>query len=522
MDAGYGRNGHQEGDRDGELIRAVVERLLLLLFGVARGIFILQGVAFGCASVAVFAAAPPQAPAWLRGAMVSALLISGAFFVAGLLLIAARRWRVTDTSGSGEPAWPWPVLFGVSLLAIAAVAAMAASGVLPLWSRIAAQLGAIGLWDDVTRPGPFAGLLIIPTFFALFVPALVTAAAFFSVAFPLALVPLLATRSRLFPTLLAMGAICQTALVLTGWIAADAVARLAAEARASMTASGDAEVLRVADEVDRATGILTGTAIALVAPVVCMLGWLAFLRPSGSAAAFFTAGPGAAPEEALHKVHTESAASRPRIPIAPVGERQAATNRHVANGRPEPGAGARLARLALAVLGALMLVFAGADRLRTRPFYVSSQPAPGATLADAPAAVRVTFGARLDPSSSLSVTRLVVQPSAGEEPRVVEISPRLAPDDPESRTIEGVPPRLSSGLYRVTWGALPAGGGVPRRGSFSFGVGLPVPADSTGTTHSLQDRDVGARTRRQTVVGGVLLLVIGALLPWLSGLSPRD
>ena len=109
-----------------------------------------------------------------------------------------------------------------------------------------------------------------------------------------------------------------------------------------------------------------------------------------------------------------------------------------------------------------------------------------------------------------------MQSSAGEEPRVIEMSPRISPDDPEFRTIEGEPPPLTSGLYRVTWGALPAGGGVPRRGSFSFGVGLPVPADSPGTTHSLQDRDVGARNRRQTVVGGVLLLVLGGLLPWLS------
>ena len=519
MDAGHGRHGHQEGDRDGELIRALVERLLLLLLGAARGIFILQGIAFGCASVVVFAAAPPQAPAWLRGAMVSALLISATFFLAGVLLIAARRWRVTDTSSSGEPAWPWRMLLGLSLLTLAAVAA---SGILPLWSRIAAQLAATGFWDDVTRPGPFAGLLILPTFFALFVPALVTTAALFSFAFPLTLFPLLVTRSRLFPTLLAMGAICQAALVVTGWIAADAVARLAAQAHATMSASGDAEVLRVADEVDRATGILTRTAVALIAPVCCMLGWLAFLLPSGAAAAFFTAGPNPASDEALHETPREPAAPRPSIPIDPFGERQSVTSPDPAKVRPGPGAGARRARVALAVLGALMLLFAAADRLRTRPFYVSSQPAPGATLADAPGAVRVTFGARLDPSSSLSVTRLVVQPSAGEEPRVVEISPRLAPDDPESRTIEGVPPRLSSGLYRVTWAALPAGGGVPRRGSFSFGVGLPVPADTTGITHSLQDRDVGARRRRQTVVGGVLLLVLGGLLPWLSGLSPRD
>ena len=158
----------------------------------------------------------------------------------------------------------------------------------------------LGFWDAVTRPDPYGGIVLLPIFLALFVPLVLTAAAAFSVMFPLALLPLLAARSRLFPTLLAMGVIFQVALVLTGWIAADVFSRVATHALAAMAESGDAEVLRVAGELDWATGILTRTALALVAPTLAMIAWLVFLRPSGAAAGYFAADtppvPGQAPD----------------------------------------------------------------------------------------------------------------------------------------------------------------------------------------------------------------------------------
>ena len=160
-----------------------------------------------------------------------------------------------------------------------------------------------------------------------------------------------------------------------------------------------------------------------------------------------------------------------------------------------------------------MLLSGAADALRTRASYVSSQPAAGVTLAAAPAAVRVSFGAALDPASSLSITRMVLPPYTGEQPQEIEVSRRLAPDDPTSRTLEAVPSPLPAGLYLVRWQALPARGGVPRFGSFCFGVGVPVPADTAGQLYSLQDRDSGARGRRHTFAGGVLLLALGALAP---------
>jgi methionine-rich copper-binding protein CopC len=496
-----------------QLVRAGLERLLLRLFGAARSIFLFQGVAFGCAWLAARAAAPADAPAWLRDAMLSALLLSGTFFVAGILLIAARGWRVPQASGDHEPAWPWPLLLGLSLLAFSGLAASAASGLSPLWSEIATQLDAIGFWDGLKRNDPFGGIVLLPILLALFVPALVTAAAFCQIVLPLALLPLLPTRSRLFPTLLAMGVVCQAALVLGGWLATDTFARLAEQAHTAMAAADDAEVMRVAEQLRRATAILSSTATALVLPLLGLLAWLAVLRPSGAAAAFFTEGASPAAADAVRAPQPQSPAHRPSFPNRPEPQADVESAPRPA---PAPSAPTRRAHLVLAALGALMLLFGAADALRTRASYVSSQPAPGGMLEQPPATVRVSFGAALDPASSLSLTRLVLPPYTGEQPKDIEITRRLALNDPGQRTFEAVPSQLPAGVYRVRWQALPAGGGVPRFGSFCFGVGVPVPADTAGVTYSLQDRDADTRGRRHTFAGGALLLALGMLAPRFS------
>ena len=303
----------------------------------------------------------------------------------------------------------------------------------------------------------------------------------------------------------------RVALVLTGWIAADAFARLATQAMAAMAASGDAEVLRVGEELDWATGILTRTALALVAPTLGLLAWSVFLRPSGAAAAYFAADTNPMADQARDA--GASSAPPPWVRAAAAAERSAVAYGAVANARAM-GAIARVAQIGLVALGAAMLIFGAAAGLRPQLSYVSSQPASGATLGRGPATVRVTLAARLDPGSSVSLIRLTGNSSVNDGPRDVEIASRLATDDLDQRTIEGVPARrLSTGLYRVGWWARPAGGGSAHYGSFSFGVDVPVPADTTDDIHSMSERDAGARRRRQTVLGGVLLIVLGALLP---------
>lgn len=252
-------------------------------------LFLLQAAAAACAFLATQAMAPQDTPDWLRSAMVSTLLLSATFGVAGVLMSAARRWTPADeASHPVRPASVWPLGLGLSLVAFSALASIAALGLPAVWSQIGFRLEAIGFWEATTRADPYGGIVLLPIIAALIVPSLTTAAAVFSIAFPLALLPLLATRSRLFPSLLARGAICQGALLLGGWFAVDALADLATQAMASMNASGDAEVLGLSDELSRAVGALTRATIALAPPLAGMLVWMAILRPAGAAAAYFT------------------------------------------------------------------------------------------------------------------------------------------------------------------------------------------------------------------------------------------
>ena len=505
-------------------LRTAVERLLLLLLGIARILFLLQALAFGAAAAAAFAGAGSAAPPWLQGAMTRGLLISGTFLVAGLLLVAARRWRVPATGIRVEPTWPWPLVLRLSLLMLPVVAAVAGSGLPSLWRRIAAQLSSIGFWEAVARPDPYGGIVLLPIMLALMVPMLLTAATAFSIGFPLALLPLLSGRRRLFPTLLAMGVVCQAALVLTGWLAVDILARLAAKAVEAMASSGDAEVLRLGDELSWATGILTRTAPALVAPTLGLLAWMMFLRPSGPAATYFSEGlPADANPLAIQNAvadQTRAAHAAASVtphawsPAVPPGQPPVPARLDASSPRRRPGVVSQAARVGLVALGTLMLLLGAADGLRARAVYVSSQPVPGVSLTSGPRAVRVTLAATLGPGSSLSLIRLAGNP--GEFPRDVGIASRLAPDDADQRTIEGVPTgQLSPGVYRVAWWARPAAGGGAQQGTFSFGVATPVPGDTPGNVHTVSERDAGARRRRQTALGGVLLIALGVLLPWL-------
>jgi methionine-rich copper-binding protein CopC len=171
----------------------------------------------------------------------------------------------------------------------------------------------------------------------------------------------------------------------------------------------------------------------------------------------------------------------------------------------------RVAGWMLVGLGVLMLLFAGMDALRVRPAYVASTPEAGAQIAAAPPAIRVAFSHPLDRASALSLVYLPAEPSADDISRDVPAISRLAPVDADRRTLEVIPPRLNRGLYLVRWVAYPESGGITRHGSFTFGVGVSVPPDRSGMRYSLNERDSGSRGRRYTILGGALLLVIGAL-----------
>jgi methionine-rich copper-binding protein CopC len=493
-------------------VHASVERLFLVLFGVARSAFLAQGLAFGVALLAVPWAGGHDAPAWLASTLRSCLMIGAVSFAAGIAMSLAPRLPLPRNDGSAEPAWPWPPLLGLSLVALPALAYASAHELAPLWREIQKALDAIGFWDVLAHADPFGGIVILPVLAALYVPALETGAAFFLCAVPLALLPLLVARSRLFPRLFAMLVACQAGLVIASLLGADAFSRLAAEASGAMIAAPDSEVQRVAEDFARAREALASTALAFVAPLLGYAAWLAVLLSPQRAGAFFTAGVREERASAPLGAPREPGALRtPGVPPAPP-----AALRVPAPTDPLVGATQRRARHALALLGAGMLVFAAADALRSRAGFASSQPEPGASLAASPAAIRVSFGGALDPSSSLSVASTFTHTAAVGVSEEVARSAGLAPDDPQRSTLEARTTGLPDGLYRVAWHAQPASGGVPRHGSFHFAVGMPVPEVLLGRARSLEERDAGARGRRHTVVGGALLIALGALLPRLA------
>jgi hypothetical protein len=271
------------------LLHAGVEGLLLTLLAAVRILCLLQGLALATASVAVLAAAPPESPPWLRAIGLTAAMASATFVFTGVLLVMARRWPVAPMHQTAEPLWPWPAALGVSLVGVALLAALAASNLPSLWQMIGTQLEAIDFWSGVSRSDPYGGIVLLPIILALLVPALVSVAAVFAMAYPLALVLLMPARRPLFPTLLLMGALCQAGLVLSSWLSANMLARLAEQALVAMEASGDAEVLRVSADLRVARDVILSTATALAIPTLIILAWAAFLRPTGGAATHFAA-----------------------------------------------------------------------------------------------------------------------------------------------------------------------------------------------------------------------------------------
>ncbi len=271
------------------LVQAGVERLLLSLMAVIRVVCLVQGLALAAVLLRATAAAPPEPPAWLRAVGLTAGLASAACFLTGVLLLVVRRWPATSASQAPGPPRPWRAALGVSLVGVSLLAALAASNLPSLWVMIGTQLTAIDFWSGAATPDPYGGIVVLPIVLALFVPVLVSMAAVFAAAYPLALLLLMPARRPLFPALLSMGAICQAGLVLAGWLSADMLGRLAEQALIAMAGSGDAGVLRLSVDLRVATEIVSSTVTALAAPTLVILAWAAFLWPTGRAATRFAA-----------------------------------------------------------------------------------------------------------------------------------------------------------------------------------------------------------------------------------------
>jgi methionine-rich copper-binding protein CopC len=486
----------------------LADRLLLWLFGAARRIFLLQGLAFGCAWGAALAwTATTTAAPWITRALWSGGLLSGIFVVAGLLLWRMRSWPPAVADPAMAIGWPWRTALAMSFVLMAGVTLIASEPLPVLWRQILAQLTAIEFWDGLENPGQFGGIVILPIVLALAVPALVTIAASFSFVFPLLLLARLRQRPSMFPVLLAMGAVCDAALVGSGWFAMRLFTDLGEAASTAMAKAPDADVVALATQLTSAIDTLTKTATALIVPAAALVVWAVFLRPLGRAAAAFGEPIDDAPE--LPNL-AGSYKEEPFVTFsAEAGDAPASSSRM-----------ASYARWGLAGLGVLMLLFWMTDSLRSRAAFVASTPPPAASVAASPPAIRVTFDHALDEASTLSLVYLPVVASENDIARDIRVTSRLAADDRTRRTIEAIPPRLRNGLYLVRWTAHPSsGGGVIRHGSFAFGVRTAVPRDSADRTMSLTERDSGGRGRRSTALGGAILLVLAVLVSYRAALG---
>src|SRR5262245_32760419 len=98
----------------------LADRLLLWLFGAARQIFLLQGLAFGCAWAAALAwTSTASAAPWITRAPWSGGLLSGTFVVAGILLWRMRSWPPAVADSAQAIGWPWRTALAASLVAMA-------------------------------------------------------------------------------------------------------------------------------------------------------------------------------------------------------------------------------------------------------------------------------------------------------------------------------------------------------------------------------------------------------------------
>jgi len=174
--------------------------------------------------------------------------------------------------------------------------------------------------------------------------------------------------------------------------------------------------------------------------------------------------------------------------------------------------------------GSVMLLFGTWDLLVPRARYVGSSLEPGAVVSSPPAAVTVSFSEELAPESEINVASTVSLSPSGERVysggEKVTAASGLDLGDPRRRTLRAdLEPGLPGGLYVVNWKAVAAQGRAKRFGRFYFGAGMAVPehimSEMRGTLRE-RDYEYPLWGRRSALLGGVLLVALGALLPRLT------
>ena len=178
----------------------------------------------------------------------------------------------------------------------------------------------------------------------------------------------------------------------------------------------------------------------------------------------------------------------------------------------------QILRILLVLLGVGLFLFGLFDLVVPRAHFVSSNPAPGASIAEVPSFVTVSFSNKLAPQSQIRVTSTIELLPTGEQNTLaggsVILKSEIDPGDPTGRSMRAqLQPGLHKGLYWVNWTTRATGWGTRSYGKTVFAVGMNVPEHVTSDMNGfVWERNYDFRGRRAALIGGVVMLALGLFL----------
>jgi methionine-rich copper-binding protein CopC len=178
-------------------------------------------------------------------------------------------------------------------------------------------------------------------------------------------------------------------------------------------------------------------------------------------------------------------------------------------------------RVLLFFFGVALLFFGGVNMLAPRARFVSSSPPAGATVADPPAKVFVNFNNKLSTESTIDVVSTIRLSPSGDveylDGSSVMVSSALNTEDPTGKSMRAdLKPGLHHGLYFIHWRTKSAGWGFISYGKTHFAVGMPVP-EHIKRDGATWEQGYGYRGHRAALIGGMLMIALGFVLPKLKG-----
>jgi methionine-rich copper-binding protein CopC len=175
-------------------------------------------------------------------------------------------------------------------------------------------------------------------------------------------------------------------------------------------------------------------------------------------------------------------------------------------------------RAVLIFFGIVLTLFGLWDLVVPRARFVNSNPPAAAVIDDAPSTVTVSFSNRLSPESRIDVTSTIKLLESGEleylDGSSIITKSEIDPGDASGKTLRAqLRPGLHKGVYWVSWNTKLAGWTTISYGKTLFGVGMKLPDHLTKDMDGvIWERNYQHRSRRATLVGGVVLLVLALVV----------